>query len=159
MNQYDAAKILGLTGEIDPQMAKAAYRAAALKYHPDINAAGEEMMKLINEAFEVLENFTGDVKEQDVSYGAAVNDALNAIIRLAGLDIEICGAWIWVTGDTRTHKEALKSAGYRWASKKLSWYFRPAQYRSRSRGKYTMDDIRTTYGSARPAAQSQPSIH
>jgi len=53
MNIYDAAKILGLSGSLKPQETKTAYRAAYKKYHPDINPAGEDMMKVINEAYDM----------------------------------------------------------------------------------------------------------
>ena len=32
-----------------------------------------------------------------------------------GLEIEICGLWMWVGGETKKHKDALKDAGYKWA--------------------------------------------
>ena len=150
MNQYDAAKILGLSGEITPALIKTAYRTASKKYHPDRNPAGTEMMKLVNEAYQVLKEFSGDVEEQQADYGDLLNEALNAIINLPGLFIEICGAWVWVSGDTRNHKATLKQAGYKWASKKKLWYYRPAEYRSHARGNVDMDDIRAKYGSTRP---------
>jgi len=55
------------------------------------------MMKLINAAYETLKDCAGSVETAaaDVkgrTYPEAVNEALNAIIGLAGLDIEICGA-------------------------------------------------------------------
>ena len=153
MNQYDAAKILGLSGEITPDLVKTAYRRASMKYHPDINPAGTEMMKLVNEAYDVLKQFSGDVKEQQADYGDLLNEALNAIINLPELFIEICGAWVWVSGDTRTHKTTLKEAGYKWASKKKLWYYRPEEYRSRGRGNVDMDEIRSKYGSTRPATR------
>ena len=53
----------------------------------------------------------------------------------------------------RTHKTTLKEAGFQWASKKKLWYYRPEQYRSRARGNVDMDDIRTKYGSSRPATR------
>ena len=150
MNQYDAAKILGLSGEINPAMVKAAYREASMKYHPDRNPAGEEMMKLVNEAFEVLEQFSGDLKEQQANYGDLLNEALNAIVNIPELFIEICGSWVWVSGDTRAHRATLKEAGYKWAPKKKLWYFRPEQFRSRARGNVDMDEIREKNGSTRP---------
>ncbi len=140
MTPYDAAKILGLSGDISPDITKQAYREVCKTYHPDVNPAGEEMMKLINEAFNVLRGFNGDVKEQQVDYGQQLNNALNAILSLPGLFIEVCGAWVWVTGDTKTHKEILKEAGYKWANKKKAWYYRPEQYRSRRRGQSSMED-------------------
>ncbi len=147
MTPYDAAKILGLSGEITPEIAKKAHRQACKKYHPDINPAGEEMMKLVNEAYSILRGFNGDVKEQQTDYGEQLNNALNAILNLPNLFIEICGAWVWVSGDTRNHKEILKEAGYKWANKKKAWYYRPEQYRSRGRGQSSMEEIREKYGS------------
>ncbi len=150
MTPYDAAKILGLSGEITPELAKQAHRKACKKYHPDINPAGEEMMKLVNEAYSILQDFTGNVREQQTEYGEQLNDALNAILNLSGLFIEICGAWIWVSGNTIAHKNILKASGFKWAHKKKAWYFRPEQYRSKGRGQSSMDDIREKYGSNRP---------
>lgn len=146
----DAAKILSLSGDITAEAVKQAYRKACSKYHPDRNPAGAEMMKMVNQAYDVLKNYNFDeplnATVSAAAYGDELNDALNAIINL-GLEIELCGAWVWVTGDTKTHKAILKEAGYKWAGKKLAWYFRPSDYKSYSRGKYSLDDIRSKYGS------------
>ena len=155
MKLSDAAHLLGLSGTITEENAKQAYRQAAQKYHPDKNPAGAEMMKLINAAYEALKDNCGNIDPEQMNpkgkgYPEAVNDALNAIIGLAGLDIEICGAWVWVFGDTKTHKAALKEAGFKWAPKKKRWYFRPEDWASSSRGGVSMDDIRGKYGSTRP---------
>jgi hypothetical protein len=158
MKVTDAAQILGLSGQVTPDDVKAAYREAARRYHPDVNPAGAEMMKLINAAYDVLKSYTGElgpVETEGGSYPEAVNDALNAIIALAGLEIEICGAWVWVGGQTFTHREALKTAHFRYASKKKRWYFRPEDWRSSSRGQYSMDDIREKYGSVKPARKER----
>lgn len=68
-----------------------------------------------------------------------------AAISNCGLEVEICGSWIWVSGDTRTHKETLKSAGFRWAPVKKKWHW--AAKRSFSRGNYSMEQIREHHGS------------
>ncbi len=153
--QTDAAVILGLSGAIDRAAVKVAYREAALKYHPDVNPAGAKMMVIINAAYEVLKDFAGELGaaaavDGEVTYPEAVNAALNAIIALVGLEIEVCGAWVWVTGATYLHRAELKGAGFRYASKKQRWYFRPEGWRSVSRGAYSMDDIRDKYGSSAP---------
>ncbi|MFN3171242.1 MAG: J domain-containing protein [Hyphomicrobiales bacterium] len=150
MNVYDAAKILSVSGEVTPQQVKAAYVAACKKYHPDINPAGEEMMKVINAAYEVLREYSGTLKAEQPDYGSLFNDALNAVLPLPGMTIEICGVWLWVTGETRQYKDVLKGAGFKWARKKTAWYFRPEQYRSFSRGAATLEEIREKYGSKRP---------
>lgn len=151
MHIYDAAKILGLSGEVTPEVIKIAYRNASKKYHPDINPAGGEMMKLVNAAYDILKDYSGAIKEQSTDYGDNLNAALNSIFGLSGLIIELCGAWVWVTGTTQQHRAQLKESGFKWASKKKAWYFRPEEFRSRSRGKATLDDIRTKYGSTKPS--------
>jgi hypothetical protein len=116
-----------------------------------------EMMKLINQALESLGDIINGKNEWDGSLSASaefneadlgdeMNAAINAIIGL-GLTIEVCGTWIWVSGDTRPHKEILKESGYKWAPVKKLWHWRPADAKSFSRGKYTMDEIRASHGS------------
>lgn len=151
MNHKDALSILSVTqSHVTPEDIKLAYRRAAAKFHPDCNPAGLEMMKLVNLAYEALKNFSGDVLPTDATtkdYGDAFNAALNAIIHL-GLNIEICGSWVWVQGDTKPHKDILKASGYQWSPKKSSWYYRPEQYKSFKRGTpWCMGHIRAKYGS------------
>ena len=150
MKITDAAQILELSGHVSPEDVKRAYRTAAMKYHPDRNPAGAEMMKIVNAAYDVLKDYTGDIEQTEKGEGGSYPEALNAVFGLDGLDIEICGAWVWIDGDTYTHRAALKEAGFRFASKKKRWYFRPEDWRSSSRGKFTMEDIRAKYGSVRP---------
>nr|WP_321482323.1 DnaJ domain-containing protein [uncultured Cohaesibacter sp.] len=152
MKLADALSILDLASGATKEEITKAYKTAAKKYHPDINPAGAEMMKLVNAAYDVLKSAeTTETKEEaQADYGEALNTALNAVVNLEGLEIEICGAWIWVSGNTFPHKAALKSAGFRWASKKKMWNFRPSNWKSKSRGATSMDDIREKYGSARP---------
>lgn len=35
------------------------------------------------------------------------------------------GCCIWVSGDTRPHRETLKAYGFRWAPKRAAWYWKP----------------------------------
>jgi hypothetical protein len=84
--------------------------------------------------------------DEGLNLGDELNAALNAIIGL-GLDIEICGSWIWVSGDTRPHREVLKAAGFKWAPKKLMWSYSPAGKKTWSRGGWDMEQIRANHGS------------
>lgn len=158
MKIIDAAQILELSGQVTPEDVKRAYRQAAMKYHPDRNPAGAEMMKIVNAAYEVLEDYSGDIAQAGNdrqtggggSYPEALNEALNAVFDLNGLDIEICGAWVWLDGNTYQHRAVLKESGFRFASKKKRWYFRPENWRSTSRGQFSMEKIRQMHGSIRP---------
>jgi DnaJ domain len=149
MNIKDALNLLGLTpGHITPADVKAAYRKAISLYHPDRNPAGLEMTQLINKAYEVAQSYEGEYTKPNTqqNYDEAINQALNAIINL-GLTIEVCGAWVWVSGNTKPHKDILKQAGFQWAPKKMQWYFRPEEYKSRRHDSWSLERIRAKYGS------------
>ena len=101
MIAQDALDILGIiNGNVNQDDITQAYRRACMKYHPDRNPAGLEMMKLINAARDALKDFvSGESTGKGHDYGEKINAALNAVINL-GLTIEICGAW------ERTHPGA-----------------------------------------------------
>lgn len=147
LSHKDALNILNLQSNATFDVIKTAYRRACAQYHPDRNPAGLEMMKLVNAAYQALSDYVAKTEvDQECDYGEKLNIALNAIIHL-GLTIEICGAWLWVSGDTRQHKDVLKVSGFKWAPKKLMWHFRPEDYKSFNRGKWSIDQIRATHGS------------
>ena len=44
-----------------------------------------------------------------------------------GLAVRETSLCIWLSGDTKPHKDALKKAGAKWSAKKSAWYFRKPQ--------------------------------
>ena len=132
---------------------KSTYRKLAMKMHPDLGGSLEEMKQLNNEyeeLFKILKNsYNSTAKEnrQTTEMAEDYRVIIEAIIILEGLVIEICGNWIWVTGNTMEHKDELKKLGFKWASKKKSWYWRADEFKSYGRRGATMTDIRSKYGS------------
>lgn len=161
MNKFDALQILGLAGTISNADIKAAYKRKAKEFHPDRNPAGVEIMKMINVAYDLIKNEDNiNVFENKVmnDYPSTLAVALNAVLGL-GLMVEVCGLWIWVSGDTKSHKDILKAAAYLWSPKKSMWYFRPLKARSKKRfaankSEWSMDQIRQTFGTASPFNKS-----
>ena len=145
-----------LDSDFTHETLKVVYREACKKYHPDINSAGLAMMIIVNDAYETLQkhegprpgNFqTAEDQAKARAYPEHLIKAMN-IAKEVGLEIEICGNWAWLYGDTRPHKVLLKNAGFKWAPNKMRWYFRPEDYKSSNRDQnFTMDDIRAKYGS------------
>ena len=159
MRKNEAYLILGLSGEINTADIKLAYKRKVKQYHPDVNDAGLEMTKLINAAYDLVKGTLCDVVMVDESitdYPEDLSMAINSIINLDGLEIEICGLWVWVGGNTQEHKEILKENQFKWARKKKLWYYRPAQQASRNRtGKsWNMASIRSSYGSEKATAKT-----
>ena len=134
----------------DLDQVKAKYRELAKQYHPDLNPeVSDDIMKQINSEYDFASaNLVKGVKDESLHFEAAMNfkEQINRIIHLPGISIEIVGAWIWVTGNTRPVKAELKEAGYWWASQKLAWYWYPSVYGG-GRGKSSLDELRSKYGS------------
>jgi len=70
------------------------------------------------------------------------------VYRMQGVEIEVCGNWIWLSGNTKDYKDQIKSLGCYWASQKKKWYYRPSEYKSLNRGSWNMEAIREKYGSS-----------
>ena len=132
---------------------KAQYRKLAMKFHPDLGGS-HEAMQLLNDEYKFLTakilsggTFSQSERDFEAAESSKYADIINQIIALSGLDIEICGNWIWVGGNTYPHKEALKEAGFYFARKKVMWYYRPAEYKAASRKSFDIGEIRARYGS------------
>lgn len=137
----------------DLDQVKTLYKKLAKQHHPDFGGKTETMQEINSEyAFASARviskaGFTSDEMEQEIRFSEAYRQAIEAIIHLEGLQVELVGNWIWVTGNTRIHREGLKSAGYRFAAKKLAWYFRNEEFRSGKRSGKSLEEIRIKYGS------------
>lgn len=133
---------------------KKEYRRLAMLNHPDHGGNNETMAAINNEyaeRFETLKaqhNANHDEQHQTSEVPEEFIAIVNALIKIPGLAVELCGCWLWISGDTRTHKEDLKAAGCRWSSSKKMWYWRHQEDGSHwSRGKKSMSQIRMKYGS------------
>ena len=68
---------------------------------------------------------------------------------MSGLVYEVIGNWIWISGNTIEHKEALKEMGCKWAAKKKQWFYRPEEHKSYwNREEHTIEEIRAKYGTS-----------
>jgi len=132
---------------------KAAYKKLAKQHHPDLGGDTLTMQEINKEyAFasaKVIKgaNLSEEETEHEILSSEAYRKAIEAIIHLDGITIELVGWWIWVTGMTRPVKQTLKQAGFFFASKKVAWYFRTAEYKVSKGGKKSLDEIRAKYGS------------
>jgi hypothetical protein len=130
---------------------KKCYKQLAKQFHPDYGGDTATMQEINKEyAFvcaKILkgENLTTEETEQEIRLSEEYRNIIEQIINLPNITIEVVGDWIWVTGNTYTVKTQLKQAGLFFASKKLAWYYRAEEYKSKG-GKKTLDEIRRKYG-------------
>ena len=138
------------------QELKTTFRELVKVYHPDNQTTGNlETMKALNLEYELAFQYikTHPINEQEKksSYYANVNDGfrevLEKIIFIPEIFIEVCGSWLWITGNTKPVKDILKQAGLYYAGNKKAWYFKPTGYKAKKHKAFSMDDIRNKYGS------------
>lgn len=136
---------------------KKAYRAWAKKLHPDLGGNAEEfkvmqaeyerMWERLKNVHKTAEGKTYTAKAETTETPQEFINIINFLIRLEGVNVEICGSWIWASGNTMTHKDTLKTLGFKWAYKKRAWYYHTEPYRKKSHRELTLDEIRDMFGS------------
>ncbi len=152
MNINEAFNLLDLSGTVTKKEIKKAYKKASIKYHPDKNPANPQVMVAINAAYAFLTslNFdpiTLDPEAQTYNFADSLQKVISELSTLDGLILEVCGNWLWVSGDTKKHRVQIKDAGCYFSRKKCMWYFRPEEYKSISRKSHDIDEIRKKHGS------------
>lgn len=133
---------------------KAEYRRLVLKHHPD-RGGDTEVMKQINLEYEQMHeqlkhawNTTHDAEHQCTEAPEEFRDIIEALLKMDGVEVELCGCWLWLSGNTYAYKDQLKALGCSWASKKKMWSWHHKEDGSRFyRGKRSMNEIRSKYGS------------
>ncbi len=129
---------------------KTAYRVLAKENHPDCGGSVEAMQE-INRQYEIAFNAIKNGSAQETNTAEEASDfikIINDLIKIKGIKVELCGSWLWISGDTYRVKNQISAAGCRWSKSKKMWYWRPAEEAFRPRrGNMNMDEIRNKYGS------------
>ena len=146
----------------------------ARQYHPDMGGDTRTMQD-INEEFARFKVEGAKMEARDRQTAAHAEgrksaadfhdiDEVTEILRVKivgalnlGLTVELCGLWVWVTGDTKPHKEELKALAFKWNNKKAAWFY--AGVPSFNRREWSLNEIRETYGSqqfSQEEKKSQP---
>ena len=161
----NAIVIFGLeNGQYTLSDIKQIYRKLASVNHPD-KGGNTETMQLINTAFAELckyfeTNQTLDINQEQETAPSFDFSFLDTLKTMHGVIIEVCGYWVWLSGNTYPHKDAISNLGFKFSGAKKSWYWSPtisiANYK---RGSKSMKQIRKDYGSQIIQTEMQPAIH
>lgn len=130
---------------------KKEYHRLAKIYHPDAGGTNEQFKMLQAEyelKFKALlngSNLNNKQKETETKIDENLRAAIDAVVGIPGIVIELVGKWIWIGGNTYPVRNELKSAGFNFAPIKKMWFFKGVE--SAGRGKMELDEIRKKYGS------------
>jgi curved DNA-binding protein CbpA len=134
------------------------YRELAFKHHPDCGGV-TEAMQAVNAEYDALfpklknvhktkDGETYTTAKENSETADQYKQIIKELMKMEGIIIEIIGCFIWVTGNTKPYKEQLKSLNFQWHSKKCAWYLKPENYKKRSQKDFSLDEIRTMYGTS-----------
>lgn len=146
---------------------KEAYRKYAKALHPDNGGDAEEFKKMQaaytaaynrykgvhrKKAAGNTENTKKAAEDTHSDYtddfsAEAFASIIDKIIGLDGIDIEIVGSWIWLSGNTYPYKDIIKAAGFFWSSKHKKWYYSGDKKKSKRHSKLSFDEVRALHGS------------
>lgn len=144
---------------------KQEYKRLAKELHPDCNPG-----KDTTEAFKAMQaeyfrawdrlknihtNAAGETYERESSQTAEeYASMIDALLHIPGLVIELCGSWLWVTGETYKAKDQLKALKFRFSRNKAAWYYHAEPYRKHGKQEKSLSEIRNMYGSYRYATRT-----
>lgn len=139
---------------------KAHYRRLAMSNHPDKGGDLRVMQEINDEYVAALKRCDGrtstgsDGKEHTYRYDEKVEGEVISKIdellkaRLADVHIDLIGTWIWVTGNTKPVKDALKGMGCKWHSVRECWFWNAQPWRG-GRSKSSLGALAAKYGCTR----------
>ncbi len=138
-----------------------AYKKLVVKHHPD-NGGSEEAIKSINAEYDILfkqlkndyansESYKNATDRQKQSYDTVKDQKIREMViklsRFPNIFVEICGVWIYVSGNTKACKAELKALGLHYARNKQMWYIHFDDYVKYGKKPTSMNYIRSKYGS------------
>jgi curved DNA-binding protein CbpA len=147
---------------------KKQYKTLVFTHHPDKGGRTEDM-QAINAEYEALfarlknvrKSADGTIyttKEENTETAEIFREILEKLIHLDGLYIEVCGTWVWVTGNTYDNRDTLKELHFKYSKQKNAWYWHEEGYHKFGKRSLTLAEIRALYGSERVTDNHQMTI-
>lgn len=148
------------------QDVKTRYKELAKMHHPDRGGNVATMQDINAEYSFIIAKivkegaFTAEQAHDEILQSEAYVKAIEAVINLTGIIVELVGTWLWCTGETYVHRKTLKDALFFFAPKKKAWYFRTEENKAGSSKGQSQDlnEIRAKYGSENISLKSKPQL-
>lgn len=133
------------------------FRQLCLELHPD-KGGDEEQFKAMKNEYDYFCRLqaAGEAGKATAENRAArftaetekeLREALERFLNIHGIVVEICGSWLWISGNTFPVHEQIKAAGAKFSGQKKMWYWSATMRDGKVRGRYDMKKIRSKFGS------------
>lgn len=137
---------------------KKEYRKLCFELHPDRNLDRDttaefqkmqaEYEKKFAEVKNVFKNANGETyTKENNETPEEFEEIISKVIFMQGVDIDIVGTWIWLSGNTKEYKEIIKDLKFRWSKNKSAWYYHTGTYFKKSKNDYSLDELKEMFGS------------
>jgi hypothetical protein len=122
-----------------------------MQHHPDHGGDLSTMQEINRQYQDALKSCDGQQNDGHAyrympDIEQELMDKLHELLKLRGLDIAIIGYWLWVSGDTKRNKDALKASGLHWHSKRECWYYKPQGWKRTRQSNASLDALASKYG-------------
>lgn len=131
------------------------YLELVKKNHPDNGGNTETFKEIQNEYIEIYEIYKNIHKNKNGEKYETKKDSedlkkykiiIDEIVTLDGIDIDIIGCWLWVSGRTYEHREKLKKIGLKYSAQKKAWYYHEGKYKKKTAETGGLDDLKEMWG-------------
>lgn len=134
---------------------KKQYFKLAKKYHPDAGGTTIQFQELSAEYEKLLNNLlrgsslNKEQQENEIVIDQTIREIINQLINIEGINVELVGKWLWISGNTYPVRSALKSAGLIFIKKNNQpfWVYKGTE--SRGKGNMELEEIKRKYGSTK----------
>lgn len=157
---------------------KEAFKRYAKELHPDNGGDAEEFKRMMQAYTAACKRFKGVHREQGTAGKAAAGNAaqdahraqdddfsaemfadiIAKVVVMDGVDVEIVGSWIWLSGNTYFFKDRIKAAGFMWSSKHKKWYYNGSTKKSKKHSKMSFEQVRDLHGSRDIKSSRRPNL-
>ena len=145
---------------------RAEYRKNCLKLHPDKGGIAETFAEMQGEYERLIklcvatEAGRANKENRKAHYTYETEkelmEAMEYFCNIQGVDVELCGCWLWITGNTFPVHEKIKEYGAKYSKNKSAWYWAATMSKGKCRGRYSWNKIRAKYGSIKLENEAEP---
>lgn len=140
---------------------KKEYRKLAKELHPDMGGDTRTFQDMQAEFIELCKRLANvhkqaentEPEEETAETPEEFMNVVNQVIILDGVEVEIVGRWVWVSGNTYANKDKIKKAGFFYSSKHKKWYWNGGSHKSKKHSRLTFEEVKRLHGSMKVKSQ------